>query len=60
MELQHFLAASPDEPLEITVLGYLHSLSNNIAVMASRVTAVVPKGVRRRAVKEIREMAIQK
>ena len=58
MELQHFLAASPDEPLEITVLGYLHSLSNNIAVMASRVTAVVPKGVRQRAVKTIREKVL--
>ena len=54
MELQHFLAASPDEPLEITVLGYLHSLSNNIVVMASRVTAVVPKGVRRRAGKMLK------
>ena len=55
MELQHFLAASSDEPLEVTVLGHLHSSGNNVAVMASRVTAVVPKSVRQKAVKQIRE-----
>lgn len=54
MELQHFLAASQDEPLEVTVLGHLHSSGNNVAVMASRVTAVVPKSVRQKAVRAIR------
>lgn len=59
MELQHFLAASQDEPLEVTVLGHLHSSGNSIAVMASRVTAVVPKGVRQKAVKQIREAEVR-
>ena len=59
VELQHFLAASPDEPLEITVLGNLHSLKETMAVMASRVTAVVPKGLRKVAVRGIRSLTEQ-
>lgn len=53
LELYHFIQASQDEPLEVTVLGWLHSQPDGAIVMASRVTAVVPRSVRELAVKAI-------
>lgn len=49
-ELFHFMQASQDEPLEITVLGWLHSQVDGAVVMAGRVIAVVPRAVRKLAV----------
>lgn len=54
LELYHFIQASKDEPLEVTVLGWLHSQPDGAVVMASRVTAVVPRPIRELAVKAIR------
>ena len=54
-ELFHFMQASQDEPLEITVLGWLHSEVDGAVVMAGRVTAVVPRTVRKLAIEAIRK-----
>lgn len=54
LELYHFIQAAKDEPLEVTVLGWLHSQPDGAVVVASRVTAVVPRSVREIAVKAIR------
>lgn len=54
-ELFHFMEASQDEPLEVTILGWLHSQVDGAVVMAGRVTAVVPRAVRKLAVEAIRK-----
>jgi hypothetical protein len=55
LELYHFIQASKDEPLEITVLGWLHSQTDSAVVMASRVTAVAPRSVRDLAIQAIQK-----
>ncbi len=53
-ELRYFMQANGSDPLEIAVLGWLHSSDGAAVVMASRVTAVVPQPVRKAAVEGIR------
>lgn len=55
LELYHFIQASQQEPLEVAILGWLHSQKDSAVVMASRVTAVTPRSVRELAVEAIRK-----
>lgn len=55
LELHCFIQASKDEPLEIMILGWLHSRPDGAVVMASRVTALAPRSVRELAVAAIRQ-----
>lgn len=55
LELHYFIQASKDEPLEITILGWLHSRPDGAVVMASRVTAIAPRDVRELAIEAIRK-----
>jgi hypothetical protein len=57
-ELRQFMQASENEPLEIAVLGWLHSSTEAAVVMASRVTAVVPQAIRKTAIKAIKQEGI--
>jgi hypothetical protein len=57
-ELQHFMQACGKEPLEVAVLGWLHSGDETAVVMASRVTAIVPHTVRKVAIRAIRQEGI--
>lgn len=59
-ELFHFMEASAEEPLEVTILGWLHSQTDGAVVMAGRVTAVVPRAVRQIAVEAIRREQLPK
>lgn len=58
-ELRHFMQASGSDPLEVAVLGWLHSTEEAAVVMASRVTAVVPQAVRKAAVAQIHQAGIR-
>lgn len=55
LELYHFSQAAKDGPLEVTVLGWLHSQKDGAVVMASRVTAIVTKTVCEIAIEAIRK-----
>jgi hypothetical protein len=56
-ELRHFMHVCGKEPLEVAILGWLHSSDSAAVVMASRVTAVVPQVVRKIAIEEFRRSA---
>jgi len=55
LELHYFIQASKDEPLEVTILGWLHSRPDGAVVMANRVTAIAPRAVRELAIEAIRK-----